>query len=98
MTQIDAFSLARTTDPETSHDAAASMLGYAASHRAKILAYLRDCGGATGDRIDEALDWKHATANRRLPELRRLGLVVMTEETDVTRSGRRARIWRLIDG
>ena len=99
MTQLDAFQPRdRRTDPNTSHAAAASMLEGAASHRAKILAFLREHGGATGDGLDDALGWRHATANRRLPELRELGLVTMTDEMRVTRSGRRARVWRVLDG
>ena len=87
---------ARRTDPNTSHEAAVTMRETAASPRSKILAFLKEHGGATGDGLDEALGWKHATANRRLPELRELGLVTMTDEMGVTRSGRRARIWRLV--
>ena len=74
------------------------MLEGAASQRAKILAFLREHGGATGDGLDEALGWRPTSAGRRLPELRELGLVTMTEEVRVTRSGRRARIWRVLDG
>lgn len=87
---------ARNTDPNTSHEAARSMDVTAASHRGRILKLLKEQGGATGDAIDKALGWKHATANRRLPELRELGLIEMSEDTAVTRSGRRARIWRII--
>mgnify|MGYP003138669246 FL=1 len=87
----------RRTDPDTSHEAASSMHVTAASHRGEILELLRERGGATGDAIDEALGWKHATANRRLPELREMGLVTMTEDTALTRSGRRARIWRIVE-
>ena len=85
----------RESDPETSKDAAESMVETAANHRQQILNFLGGHGPATGDAIDEALGWKHATANRRLPELRAQGRVVMTTETAPTRSGRQARIWEL---
>lgn len=88
---------ARQTDPETSKDAASSMADTAETHRQKILSALRDHGRMTGDAIDDLFGWKHATANRRLPELRSLGLVEMTDATAHTRSGRSARLWRAIE-
>lgn len=86
---------ARTGDPDTSHSAAASMREGAESHRRAILDALLHGGPMTGDALDERLGWNHATANRRLPELREAGLVEMTAEKAVTRSGRFARLWRL---
>ena len=87
---------ARSSDPDTSHEAARSMHVAAATHRGMILKHLEKHGASTGDAIDEALGWRHATANRRLPELRRMNLIEMSDQTAVTRSGRRARMWRII--
>ena len=87
---------ARKTDVETSHQAAASMVDGADSHRKSILELLRERGPMTGDALDAARGWKHATANRRLPELREMGLVVMLEKKELTRSGRPARLWEAV--
>ena len=46
------------------------------------------CG--TTDARDDALEWKHATPNRRLPELRELGWVDMKEAEPVTQ---RSNLW-----
>ena len=86
---------ARRSDPDTSQEAADSIGGFANSHRRKIVEYLTDEGEATGDHLDEVFGWKHATANRRLPELRELGIVRMTDRRAITRSGRSARLWEL---
>ena len=88
---------ARTTDPETSHEAASRAGEFANTARQMIVGYLRQEGEATGDPLDEVFGWKHATANRRLPELREAGIVRMTERRAITRSGRAARIWELIN-
>ena len=88
--------MARNSDPDTSHEAARSMHVAAGTHRGMILRYLEEHGASTGDAIDEALGWRHATANRRLPELRKMNLIEMSDQTAVTRSGRRARMWRII--
>jgi len=85
---------ARKTDPPTSHAAADSMREGAETQRRMIVDAL-EYGPMTGDQLDAHYGWPHATANRRLPELRDAGLVVMMTETRETRSGRSARLWRL---
>ena len=85
---------ARNSDPDTSHAAADQAGRLADAHRAMILEALRD-RPMTGDELCARFDWPHATANRRLPELRDAGLVAMTDEKRKTRSGRAARVWRL---
>ena len=86
---------ARRTDPITSHLAAEKVGEWAATQRSMILGYLAQAGEATGDQLDEVFGWDHATANRRLPELRDDGLVTMTLATAKTRKGRLAHLWRL---
>ena len=83
---------ARTTDPDTSHEAAESMTSPAAGQRAVCLEHLRT-GPKTADRIDELEGWRATTAGRRLPELQDLGLVRMLEAKSRTRSGRNAHLW-----
>jgi len=61
---------ARASDPETSHQAAASMRDHAGAQRQAILEYLlAHPEGATADDLDQALLWRPSTAGRRLGEL-----------------------------
>ena len=95
---------ARTSDPETSHEAAASMEGPAKSQRNDCLKLLRFTGPRTADEIDEYMEglthgrWPRTTAGRRLPELEELGLVERLPEKRPTRSGRKAHLWRAVLG
>lgn len=68
---------ARSSDPQTSKDAAQSMVDGAEAQRQKILAYLQvHAGGATADTLDRELGWRPSTAGRRLSELIESGQVV----------------------
>lgn len=52
--------------------------------------------GATCDETEVALDLRHQTASARLRELQLGGLVFTTKETRLTRSGRRAHVYRKV--
>jgi hypothetical protein len=93
----EALPLFRKTDPQTSADAAKSMRTQAGVQRALILAHMRACPyqDHNGDELDQHLGFRPTTAGRRLPELRRLGLVEVTGETRETRSHRQAECYRL---
>lgn len=68
--------LSRTSDPETSHLAGASMREEAQAQRQAILAYLlAHPSGATADALDKELSWRPSTAGRRLSELIEMGVV-----------------------
>ena len=87
---------ARTSDPDTSHSAAASMAdGGAETQRRAILLSLRADGPTTADGLDARLDLRVTSSGRRLSELGEAGLVEMTERKALTRSGRSARVWQL---
>lgn len=90
---------ARVSDPETSHEAAESMLHESQVQRSAIREVLSTHGGMTADEIDDMLEsrggWRMTTAGRRLSELQVLGLVERTDERRQTRSGRSAFVWRL---
>ena len=86
---------ARATDPETSHEAAESIPGVAKAQRGEILSVLRASGPQTADSLDYVIGWRVTTAGRRLKELAESGLVEMTAYTSLTRSGRKAFVWRL---
>ena len=84
---------ARTSDPETSHEAAASMYDEAKAQRGHIYRWLKEHGGMTADALDQALGLRVTSAGRRLPELESEGLVRKTQRQAMTRSGRSAIIW-----
>jgi hypothetical protein len=90
-----AFPRARTRDPVTSHLAAAQVTTaeshYKAIHDALIL-----FGPAGKDRIAALAGLDPSQVARRLPEMRRLGLVGLTGETVQSRSGRAEREWQAI--
>jgi len=88
---------ARTSDPDTSHQAAASVEDSAETQRRSVQYILRTYGPKTADEIDAVLGWRVTTAGRRLPELRALGLADMLPETGATRSGRQAHFWQAVD-
>lgn len=88
---------ARRSDPRTSHAAAASMRGAVGAQRAAVLAALH-AGPLTADEIDDVQGWRPTTAGRRLPELEAMGLVRRLPETALTRSGRQAHRYALVEG
>jgi hypothetical protein len=90
------FPRARTRDPVTSHLAAAQ-LTTAASHYAAIHDALTLYGPAGKDRIAVLAGLDPSQVARRLPEMRRLGLVGLTGETVQSRSGRAEREWQAMD-
>ena len=67
---------ARVSDPMTSHLAAAEheLSGKAATHRELCLKAVRKYPGLTSFEIDNALG-VNEVAHRRLPELRKMGLI-----------------------
>ncbi len=87
---------ARTADPATSHEAAASITdGARAGQYRLILALLAEHpAGLTNDQIDLALSWRTGTASRRVAELVGAGVERCTE-TRPTSTGRGAHVHRL---
>lgn len=88
--------LARNTDPETSHIAAAGVGEFAHSHIAMIVNSLRLHGEMTADAIASHVDLDKYQICRRLPEAEEIGLVVATGRTEKTASGRPARVWEAV--
>lgn len=97
----DAFTepRARSTDPETSHEAARKV--DAAGQRGRIMELLRaPLMALTADEVDDILGradgrWLRTTAGRRLSELKRRGLVEACGERR-TRSNRMATVYRAV--
>jgi len=90
------FPRARNSDPATSH-AAAGAVTTAAAHYGLIHAALILFGPAGKDRIAALAGLDPSQVARRLPEMRRLGLVGLTGETVQSNSGRAEREWQAID-
>jgi len=90
-----AFPRARNTDPLTSHLAAAQVTT-AGAHYAQIHEALTLYGPAGKDRIAALAGLEPSQVARRLPEMRRLGLVGLTGETVQSNSGRAEREWQAI--
>ena len=90
-----AFPRARTHDPLTSKLAAAAVTT-ADSHYAAIHDALTLYGPAGKDRIAALAGLDPSQVARRLPEMRRIGLVGLTGETVQSRSGRQEREWQAI--
>jgi len=88
--------IARRADPVTSKIAAATMREGAALQRAQVLAALERRGDAGAIYTDLAVDTGLAPVaiDRRLPELRTLGLAIRLPETRLTPSGRPAHVHR----
>ena len=86
--------MARRTDPETSHQAAAQAKELAARHARMILATLEAHGPCGKDRIGALTTITGHAVGKRLSEMERMGLIVLTGRTVRSASGRQEREWR----
>jgi DNA-binding MarR family transcriptional regulator len=96
MTQLSLFdddppALARSSDPHTSHSAAAEVTasGAAARQRQRVLAVLAAHPGLCSDEIAEVAGMERHQPARRTSELERMGLI-RRGPARVSRVGRRA--------
>ena len=89
------FPRARNSDPLTSHLAAAQVTT-ATDHYTAIHEALTLYGPAGKDGIAALAGLEPSQVARRLPEMRRIGLVGLTGETVQSRSGRAEREWAAI--
>ena len=96
---------ARRTDPETSHEAAATV--DVATERARVLSILLDHDALTDEEIEAIHQWREKSRGwgpssgsglrSRRAELVREGLVVERDRLGQTRSGRRSIRWAAVD-
>ena len=91
-----AFPRARTRDPITSKLAAAQVMT-SDSHYQAIYETLKGWGPMGKDEIAALAGLEPSQVARRLPEMRKLGMVGLTGETVQSRSGRQEREWQAID-
>jgi CRP-like cAMP-binding protein len=90
---------ARSTDPSTSHAAAAKSAKFRETHAERIHGYLADLGagdGATAEGIARATGLTVVQVDRRLPELKRAGVVrvVQIDGADWVING--FRVWEAV--
>lgn len=86
---------ARRTDPGTSHLAAAQARELAARHHRIILSCLEAHGPLGKDGIAARTQLTGHAIGKRLPELQRLGRIMLTGRTVASTAGRAEREWRL---
>ena len=87
---------ARNTDPATSH-AAANAVDFAGAHHKAIYEALLRAGPSGKDRIADWANLDRSQVARRLKEMLRLGLVVLTGELVMSRSNRSEREWQAVE-
>lgn len=95
--------LVRTTDPETSHAAAASIVPGLSTQRAQVLALIQQVdgiysdGGATAYEVAARSEIQQSVVARRMTDLHQLGLVRDSGRTRPGSSGRQLIIWMLTE-
>jgi predicted ArsR family transcriptional regulator len=89
------FAAARSSDPVTSHQAAAQAGGLATKHQRQILAALLE-GPAGASGIAARCGLLPHQVNKRIAELARDGRIVQTGRTVTSSSGRGEREWRCV--
>jgi predicted ArsR family transcriptional regulator len=88
------FAAARSSDPATSHQAAAQAGGLATKHQRQILAALLD-GPAGASGIAARCGLLSHQVNKRIAELARDGRIVQTGRVVTSSSGRGEREWKV---
>lgn len=84
---------ARSSDPATSHAAAARITEFASGHCGKILAALKAHGPQSPQQLADLVGLNQFQVCRRLPELQKSGLAAPTGVLVETVSGRHERVW-----
>lgn len=87
--------LARRTDPATSHEAAARVREFSDSQQYTIFAALSLYGPMGAEEIGDEISINPYAVRKRLAELHQLNRIKPTGDTRRTRSGRSERIWSL---
>jgi hypothetical protein len=97
MEQLSLAPVARTTDPDTSHEAARRAVKLAPTLRARCLAELTRAGarGLTDFELADNVHSQQTSAGKRRHELYRAGLVVKSDERRPSPSGSPAIVWKV---
>jgi len=87
---------ARTSDPQTSREAASSMRGRPASQlETLVLKQLQAMGTGTSEEVADALGISLQSISPRFAPLDRRGWIVKTDEKRAGSSGRQRQVWRV---
>lgn len=82
---------------DTSEEAAASMIGCSSLYQRMVFQFIAACDeGATCDEAEEKLGLAHQSCSARIRELVLDGRLVDTGDRRMTRSGRNARVYRVV--
>jgi len=85
----------RTTDPDTSHQAARQVGQFAHDHHVEIMRVLETAAAPmTARAIAQRCGLDHIAVSRRMHELVRDGLACDSGERHITETGRKAIAWR----
>ena len=90
--------LARSTDPETSHEAARAVVPRLGQLQQQLLEVVREHPGRTMNELAQLKGERDPrTFNRRASELEKAGVIRVGVTKTCSVSGRRARTWRVCD-
>lgn len=93
---FDDIRRARTTDPQTSKDAARAVGGMADEHFSTIFAVMETGGDWTADEVASRCPLDRHQIGRRLGEMERDGMVRVTANQRPTPKGRMARCYEAV--
>jgi predicted HTH transcriptional regulator len=88
--------LARTTDPDTSHDAAIRATRFSKSHKGKIFKSLLWKGDMTAHEMEKYTGLNYVQIDRRMHELVKSKLVIDSGIRRPTPTGGRAIVWQIL--
>jgi len=91
------FFRSRKTDPQTSHDAAEQAQELADKHFAKIHFALAKYGPMGKDGIANKTGLDSSQVARRLPEMQKIGLVMLTGGFAMSNAKRKEREWSIVE-
>lgn len=89
----DPKTLARRSDPATSHAAAALVHNFGPAQMQQVLSALRRFGKAGAEQIAAATKMDAYSVRKRLSDLEHASLARPTETLRTTASGRKERVW-----
>ncbi len=87
---------ARATDPETSHQAARSVVGVAEAQCAEIRAVLEKHGPQTAESAADHCSLDKVQIGRRFSDLHAAGWIRRNGEKRKIKTGRKACVWELV--
>jgi len=94
--EIDFSKNVHASDPITSYEAAEMASDFAQSHFNIIFeVLLKHSGGLTSQEISGKCDLGYHQVARRVGEMKKIGLLIRTDETRKTESGAKACVWKI---